>query len=104
MVAAVFTVWDDVAEYYLMTSRSLQARQGACSLLVWTAIQHATTLGLQFDFAGIKDATALRFLSGFGGTLHPRFTVCRLTPSYRVLNALYRTAAEFHYKFTRNTV
>ena len=81
--AAVFTVWDQRSAYYFMSTRTPDSMNGAVSLLIWTAMQHAALRGLTFDMDGLhvknKRLTNLLLLTGFGGTLKPRYWV-RRTP------------------------
>jgi hypothetical protein len=81
--AAIFTIWDLRTAYYFMSSRTLDSMNGATSLLIWTAIQHAALRGLTFDMDILhlmnKRLTNLLLLTGFGGTLKPRYWV-RRTP------------------------
>ena len=81
--AAVFTIWDHRSAYYFMSTRTLESMNGATSLLIWTAIQHAALRGLIFDMDRLhvknKRLTNLLLLTGFGGTVKPRYWV-RRTP------------------------
>jgi hypothetical protein len=79
--AAVFTVWDHRTAYYFMSTRTLDSMNGATSLLIWTAIQHAAARRLTFDMDMLhvrnKRLSNLLLLTGFGGTLKPRYWVQR---------------------------
>lgn len=81
ILAAIFTVWDDVSSYYLMSTRSMQADNGAVSLLIWDAIQSAARSGLIFDFDGGQGGSRLLF-TGFGGEIRPRFIASRHSSLY----------------------
>lgn len=76
--AGVFTVWDKSREYYFMATRRLDALNGATTLLIWEALQHASSNSLLFDMDGIhvvrKRVPNLLLLTGFGG---PSFHVFR---------------------------
>jgi hypothetical protein len=79
--SAVFTIWDQRTEYYFMSTRRLKSKNGAKSLAIWTAIQHAAQHGLTFDMDGLhlknKMMPNLLLLTGFGGKIQPRFIVRR---------------------------
>jgi hypothetical protein len=68
--AAVFTVGDHRTAYYFMSTRTLDSMNGATSLLIWTAIQHAAARGLTFDMDMLhvrnKRLSNLLLLTGFG--------------------------------------
>ena len=67
------------------------AHPGAVSLLVWSGIELAHSLGLCFDFdGGIANDVRYRFLVAFGGEVENRFDVVRSTVNYRVLHTLRR--------------
>jgi hypothetical protein len=82
--AAVFCVWDAKREYYFMSTRSADANSGAISLLIWSAIQHASSKGLIFDMDGVhvvgNTLPNLHLVTGFGGALKPRWTVRKSSP------------------------
>ena len=80
--AAIFTVWDQGSEYYMMTTRSLASVNGAVSLLIWEAIKHAAATGRRFDLMGIRDSMMLNFFTGFGGAIKPRFIVSRSSAAF----------------------
>ncbi len=82
--AGIFTIRDRSSEYYHMSTRAPDATNGATSLLLWTAIQSAARRGLTFDMDGVTSRRSLLFLTGFGGVLAPRFTVCRSSASFRL--------------------
>jgi hypothetical protein len=75
--AAIFCVWDARASYYLMTTRRIDSHSGAISLLTFKAIQDAAMRGLTFDLDGLCDAGGVRFFTGFGGRVAPRYIVTR---------------------------
>jgi hypothetical protein len=90
--SAVFTVWDRTTEYYFMSTRTQKSMNGAVSLAIWTAIQHAAAKGLTFDMDGlhVKDAALpnVHLLTGFGGTVKPRYVVRRTSPVLRAARAI----------------
>ncbi len=84
IAAAVFCVWDGTCCYYLLSMRDKGAENGATSLLVWTAMQHAAARGLIFDFDGLRTRGNRVFFTGFGGVLHPRYLAQRQTMAHRI--------------------
>jgi hypothetical protein len=82
--SAIFTAWDEEAEYYLMSTRAPDSGNGATSLLIWTALQAAASQGRIFDMDGIDSRTNHLLLTGFGGTLRPRYLVSRTSTSFRI--------------------
>ena len=65
LVAAIFCAWDNVASYYLLTSRAHAAHGSSTSLLVWEAITDAIERNLIFDFDGIVSEGGARAASKF---------------------------------------
>lgn len=92
--AAVFTVWDECAEYYFMSTRSAEAHNGAINLLIWEGIQHAVARNLIFDMdmLHVVDHAVpnLLLLTGFGGKLAPRYFVQRSSWFVRLGKSLKR--------------
>ncbi len=86
--AAIFTAWDDEAEYYLMSTRAPDSGNGAISLLIWTAIEEAASHGRIFDLDGVDSRTNHMLLTGFGGALRPRYLVSRTSASFQVAQFL----------------
>lgn len=86
--AAVFTIWDHHSEYYFMSTRRPAAHNGAVSMLVWEAIQHAARLNLRFDMDGLHvkrgEVPNLLLCTGFGGRLSPRYLVTRTSRSVQL--------------------
>jgi Acetyltransferase (GNAT) domain len=93
--AATFTVWDHATEYYLMSTRTLNSKNGTISLLIWDAIQHASENGLSFDVDGVDSGKNMLLLSGFGGQTRPRYYVHRTTMMFQLAQYLKRTASSF---------
>jgi hypothetical protein len=81
MHSAILTVWDRVSEYYFMSTRTPESHNGANSLMVWTAIQHAARNGLIFDMDGLHvtnhRVSNFWLCAGFGGVIRPRYIVRR---------------------------
>ena len=93
--AAIFTVWDHHSEYYFMSTRRPQSANGAVSMLLWEAIQHASQCGLRFDMDGlhVKNGTVPNLLltTGFGGSLSPRYLVTRTSAALQMLQLANRS-------------
>jgi hypothetical protein len=86
--SAIFTVWDRRAQYYLMSTRSPDAGNGATSMLLWDAIKNAAGNNLVFDFDGARHSADAKFFAGFGGTFRPRYWVWKSSLASRALAAL----------------
>jgi hypothetical protein len=83
--AAIFCTWDQVASYYLMTTRHPKARWGAAGLLVWQMITDATKRGLIFDFDGFTNEGGARFAYNFTSNLTPRYIATRDSAQVRMV-------------------
>lgn len=90
--AKVFFIWDDKYVHYFLSTRDKNvAHPGAVSLLLWTGIELAHSLGRWFDFdGGIANDARYRFMVAFGGELANRFDVVRSTANYRVQHTIRR--------------
>jgi len=86
--AAVFCVWDKVATYYLMSTRTNESASGMISLLVWEAIRHSAANERIFDFHGLAYEGAIRLYSSFGGLVRPRYIVIRRALPFRIMQGL----------------
>lgn len=88
--AKVLFIWDDKYVHYFLSTRDREvAHPGAVSLLLWTGIELAHSLGLWFDFdGGIDNDARYRFVVAFGGELANRFDVMRSTANYRVRHTI----------------
>ena len=86
--SAIFTVSDRRAQYYLMSTRSHDAGNGATSMLLWDAIKNAAENNLVFDFDGARHGADAKFFAGFGGTFRPRYWVWKSTLPCRALGVL----------------
>ena len=74
--AAIMTVSDARATYYLMSSRLPDAGNGAVSMLLWAAIRDAAESGRTFDGDGLSLENHM-LLTGLGGQVRPRYLVSR---------------------------
>ncbi len=97
VLAAIFYVWDNDAAYYLLSTRSLNAGNGAVSLLLWHAICEVTARGLIFDFEGVVTSGSAFFFNGFGGEVAPRYVVSRFALAHKMAGRLAKA-------FRRNPV
>jgi hypothetical protein len=86
--SGIFTAWDRGSEYYLMSTRSPDSSNGATSLLIWNAIQHAVSAGLTFDMDGVDGKKNLLLLTGFGGVVKPRYFVSKTSTMFQVAQRL----------------
>ena len=88
--AKVFFVWDDKYVHYFLSTRDKSvAHPGAVSLLLWTGIELAHSLGRCLDFdGGIANDARYRFMVAFGGEVANRFDVVRSTAHYRVQHTI----------------
>jgi hypothetical protein len=84
--AGIFTVWDRVSEYYLMTTRRLDSDNGAMSLLIWHAIKHASHNNIVFDLDGYCNPGDTQFFTRFGGTVKPRYCIQKSSIVFRIIN------------------
>lgn len=89
--AGIFTVWDRTSEYYLMTTRNLGSDNGATSLLIWSAIKHASERGLIFDLDGFSNPGDIQFFTRFGGRVVPRYFIQKSSLPFRLASKLGRT-------------
>lgn len=88
LASAVFCAWDNVASYYLMTSRIPQAHYGSTDLLVWNAIRDAVQRNLMFDFDGVVSFGGVRSANNFAATLSPRYIATFETVPVQILRSL----------------
>lgn len=99
VVAANFCAWDSTASYYVACTRNENAGNGASSLLVWEAIQHAAAHGLIFDFAGLGTRGSVLHYAGFGGTVRTRFVAVRATGIGRLVARSRLLVMDEHFLF-----
>ncbi|MFQ5650801.1 MAG: GNAT family N-acetyltransferase [bacterium] len=77
--SGLLLVWDDRTAYYLIGGSDPELRtSGAHSLLMWEAIQFASTKVKEFNFEGSMLRSIERFFRGFGAVQVPFFEVHRL--------------------------
>ncbi len=74
--SAIYIVWDKNSAYYLMSGSDPEFRSsGATSLLLWEAIQFASTIVKKFDFEGSMIEPIEKFFKGFGTVQKPYFNI-----------------------------
>ncbi len=77
--AALYLVWDDQSAYYLMGGNDPELQNsGAPSLLLWEAIQFASTVSRSFDFEGSMIPGVERFFRSFGARQTPYFRITKV--------------------------
>jgi len=79
IVAANFCAWDSKTTFYIACTRRADSGNGATSLLLWEAIQHASQNGRIFDFSGLGTRGSVLHYAGFGAAVSPRFVAVRAT-------------------------
>jgi hypothetical protein len=76
--SAIYVVWDKNSAYYLMSGSDPEFRSsGATSLLLWEAIQFASTVVNKFDFEGSMIEPIEKFFKGFGAVQKPYFNISK---------------------------
>jgi hypothetical protein len=99
IVAANFCAWDRTSSYYIACTRSEAAGNGASSLLVWQAMQHAAANGLIFDFAGLGTRGSVLHYAGFGGNVSTRFIAVRANGIGRLVARARLLLMDEHFLF-----
>ncbi|MDA3866835.1 MAG: GNAT family N-acetyltransferase [Salinivirgaceae bacterium] len=95
--AAIYVVFDSNTAYYLMGGSDPELRSGgATALLMWTAIQDALQMNLDFNFEGSMIKPIERYFSSFGSVQQQFFTIEKDQRSLPVkfLSCLYRSIKE----------
>lgn len=92
--AAAYIVWNADRAYYLMGGADPDLRQsGAASLVLWEAIQFASTVSKQFDFEGSMIEPVERFFRAFGGQYVPYSTVSKFGRRLGIAAGLYNAGS-----------
>jgi lipid II:glycine glycyltransferase (peptidoglycan interpeptide bridge formation enzyme) len=74
--AAIYIIWDNDSAYYLLSGSDPDLRNsGATSLLLWKAINFASTVTQKFDFEGSMIEPVERFFRAFGAQQVPYFHI-----------------------------
>lgn len=80
---ALLLVWDDrVAHYLIGGSDPALRNSGAGSLVMWEAIQFASTVVRQFNFEGSMVRSIERFFRACGGEQTPFFELYKYRPEF----------------------
>lgn len=75
---AIYIVWDEQTTYYIMGGGDPDLRNsGATSLLMWEAIQFASTKTDYFNFEGSMIEPIERFFRSFGARQKPYFRITK---------------------------
>jgi hypothetical protein len=98
-VAANFCAWDSEASYYIACTRNSASGNGATSLLLWEAMQHAAKNSRIFDFAGLGTSGSVLHYAGFGATIATRFIAVRANAVGLAMNAVRSVFTEDHFFF-----
>jgi hypothetical protein len=86
--AAVYVIWDEDSAYNLMLGSDPELRgSGASSLVMWSAIQYASTVTRSFDFEGSMIESVERSFRSFGARQVPYFHVSRMSRRMNLLDA-----------------
>ena len=91
-ISAVYIIWDKRCAYYLLGGYdSEEAHHGATALAVWTAMNFARNIGLEyFDFEGSMIPEVEHFFRKFGGKLTPYYSVRWSRTWVKPLEGVYR--------------
>jgi Acetyltransferase (GNAT) domain len=90
-VAMTFLVWGHGIMYYLLSMRCFSSVDyGSVSLLLWSAIKEANSMGLVLDLDGVYSSGTARFLSNFSGQIKTRLMIRRSRMPFRALQHLKR--------------
>jgi hypothetical protein len=88
IVAANLCVWDQIASFYILSTRTEDSGNGAISLLLWESIKDSARRHLVFDFAGLGGSGSVLLYSGFGASIQARYVGVRSSAFARLLNEL----------------
>jgi hypothetical protein len=87
--ASVILIWDQHELYYWMSARDRTLSGNAAnSLLVWQALEFATSIGCRLDLDGFITPQSGVFLSKFGLTSAVRTYVANVNPLWSALSGL----------------
>jgi hypothetical protein len=82
--AAVMPVWGHGVMFYLLASHDADpAGKDSIKLLIWEVLKMANQKGLIFDFDSFWRPESVQTLMGFGGEVHNRITVTKMSPFIR---------------------
>lgn len=84
--SALYLVWDENCAYYIIGGSDPGLRSsGAASLLMWEAIQFASTVVKQFNFCGSMIEPIERFFRSFGAIQKPYFSISKNNHFFKLL-------------------
>jgi hypothetical protein len=88
--AAIYLIWDDNSMYYLMGGANPDLRNSeATTLLLWNAINFASTFINKFDFEGSMIESIERFFRAFGSIQKPYFKIWKdYSKLYKLSNSI----------------
>jgi lipid II:glycine glycyltransferase (peptidoglycan interpeptide bridge formation enzyme) len=96
--AAIYLIWDERSAYYLISGSDPTLRNsGAIPLLIWEAIQFASTVTKKFDFEGSVIEPIEIFFRDFGAKQTPYFQVMHMSRRMKLLMAgrdIYKALVE----------
>jgi len=76
---AIYIIWDDSSAYFLMGGADPELRNsGVTSLLLWEAIQFASTVTKSFNFEGSMMPSVERFFRAFGARQKQYFQITKI--------------------------
>jgi hypothetical protein len=82
--AASMPVWAHGVMFYLLASHDADpAGRGSIKLLIWEALKMANQKGLTFDFDSFWRPESVHTLTGFGGEVHNRIAITKMSPFLR---------------------
>ena len=99
IVAANFCAWDSRTSFYVACTRRADSGNGATSLLLWEAIQHASLNGKAFDFSGLGTRGSVLHYAGFGADVSPRYVAVRATGMGKLAARARVLMIDEHYLF-----
>jgi hypothetical protein len=88
--AAIYLIWDDNSVYYLMGGANPELRNSeATTLLLWHALNFASTFRNKFDFEGSMIEPIEKFFKAFGSVQKPYFKIWKdYSKSYKISNCI----------------
>jgi hypothetical protein len=94
--AVAYLIWDERTAYYIIGGGDPELRNsGAHSLLMWEAIQFASTVSKVFDFEGSMIESIERHFRNFGATQVPYHRISRTTNQNLQAKACLREALKY---------
>ncbi|WP_341875760.1 GNAT family N-acetyltransferase [Defluviitalea saccharophila] len=89
--ATIYIVWDRESVYYLLGGEDTKLRtSGAHALLIWKAIQFASTFAKRFDFEGSMIEPIERYFRAFGAKQKTYFNIQKNYVTYPNVDSRYK--------------